>query len=76
MGAYRDLTTAGMSTRAAASLTGVSRATAARAKRPPAVPGAPAEAMVPANRLSPTERAELLAVLNSDEFVDQPPLQV
>ncbi len=75
MGAYRDLTAVGVGTRAAASLTGMSRATAARAKRSPAAPS-PAPAAAPANRLSPAERGELLAVLNSDEFVDQPPLQV
>ncbi len=75
MGAYRHLTTAGVTTRAAASLTGIPRATAARAKHASTVP-VPASAAEPANRLSPAERAELLAVLNSDEFVDQPPLQV
>ena len=75
MGAYRDLTAVGVGTRAGASLTGMSRATAARAKRSPAAPS-PATPATPANRLSPAERGELLAVLNSDEFVDQPPLQV
>ena len=75
MGAYRDLTTAGVATRSAALLTGVSRATAARARKAPTAP-VPAQAAAPANRLSPAERAEVLAVLNSDEFVDQPPLQV
>jgi putative transposase len=75
MGAYRDLTAVGVGTRAGASLTGMSRATAARAQRSPAAPS-PATPATPANRLSPAERGELLAVLNSDEFVDQPPLQV
>ncbi len=76
MGAYRHLTTAGVGTRAAATLTGVARATAARTKNPPATPIPAPAAAEPANRLSPAERAEVLAVLNSDEFVDQPPLQV
>ena len=31
---------------------------------------------VPANKLSPAERASVLAVLDCDEFVDSPPLQV
>ena len=32
--------------------------------------------MEPANRLSRVERERVLEVLNSDEFVDQPPAQV
>jgi transposase InsO family protein len=75
MGAYQELTTARVSTRAAATLTGVARATAARPKKPPA--GGPArEPVAPANRLTDAERARLVATLNSAEFVDQPPLQV
>ena len=31
--------------------------------------------MVPANRLTQAEQAQVLATLNSGEFVDQPPLQ-
>jgi len=78
MGAYRRLTAAGVTTRAAAGLTGVSRATATRAAtRVRADPADPApRAMVPANRLTPVEQARVLAVLDSEEFVDQPPLQV
>ena len=78
MGAYRQLTAAGVSTRSAADLAGVSRATATRdaaaARTEPTDP-AP-RAMTPANKLSLAERTRVLAVLNSDEFVDQPPLQV
>lgn len=78
MGAYAALTGAGVTTRAAAVLTGVPRATAtrrtARARRPDPEPPAPRPA--PANRLTDIERAVVLAVLNSDEFVDKPPLQV
>jgi putative transposase len=78
MGAYVELTTAGVPTRKAASLTGVARASAARAisraRRPDPEPAHPRPA--PANKLSADERARVLATLNSDEFVDKPPLQV
>jgi transposase InsO family protein len=76
MGGYRALTTAGVPTRAAAALTGVSRATATRqAKRAGADP-TPREPVVPANKLSLAERTRVLEVLDSPEFVDQPPVQV
>jgi len=57
-------------------LTGLARATATRilTRRSGADP-AP-RAVVPANRLSRLERTRVLAVLDSTEFVDQPPLQV
>jgi len=76
MSTYRELTAAGTTTRSAATLTGISRATATRKARtrfPVIEPVAPP---VPANKLHPTERAGVLAVLNSDRFVDQAPLQV
>jgi putative transposase len=83
MGTYVELTAAGVTTRSAARLTGVARATAGRAKAPrtatsPAAgpAAAPAPAPVPANKLSLAERRRVLAVLDSAEFVDQPPLQV
>ena len=64
-----------MSHRAAARLTGVSRATAHRATvigpKRPRRPGRP-----PANRLDDAERAAVLAVLNSDRFVDTTPIEV
>jgi len=72
MSTYRDLRAAGTTTRAAARLTGVSRATAGRKPRTPLYIVPPA----PANRLSPAERAAVVAVLDSPRFVDQPPLQV
>jgi transposase InsO family protein len=75
MGAYLQLTTAGVTTRSAAALTGVSRATAARAASLSPTDPAP-RTVVPANKLSWAERIRVLEVLNSDEFVDQPPLQV
>lgn len=74
MNAYTDLSSAGTSTRAAATLTGVARATAARRTARPAPP-APREHQ-PANRLSRAERDEVLATLNNDEFVDTTPMQV
>lgn len=74
MGAYADLTARGTPTRQASVLTGISRATASRRQQCPGPP-TPRE-MVPANRLSCTERAKVLAVLTSDEFVDATPLQI
>ena len=81
MGTYVELTTAGVTTRVASALTGVSRATATRANTPPAAADrAPSPAAwpspVPANKLSLAERTRVLEVLDSAEFIDQPPLQV
>jgi transposase InsO family protein len=74
MAGYRELVAAGVATRTAASLTGVARATATRRARPaPAADPSPRPA--PANRLSLAERTRVLDVLDSEEFVDQPPLQ-
>lgn len=74
MATYKALTAAQISTRRAARMTGVSRATATRKPRTPlpvrAVP------VVPANRLTDIERARILAVVNSPEFVDLPPIQI
>lgn len=73
------LVAAGVTTRDAATLTGVPKATAARRVRElrgqaptPEVSSRP----VPVNKLSCAERAHVIAVLQSDEFIDQPPLQV
>jgi transposase InsO family protein len=78
MGTYLELTVAGVPTREAASLTGLARATATRtvahARRPD--PESAAARPAPANKLTAGERAVVLATLNSDEFVDKPPLQV
>ena len=78
MGAYLELTVVGVPTREAASLTGLPRATttriAARRRRPDPEPAPVRPA--PANKLTSAERAVVLATLNSDEFVDKPPLQV
>jgi transposase InsO family protein len=75
MSTYLELTAAGTTTRDAATLTGVSRATANRRVNPGRVDTAP-RGTVPANKLTLAERLRVLEVLNSDEFIDQPPLQV
>jgi putative transposase len=74
--AYRELIEAGVTTRDAAQLTGVARATAGRITSTSGASVQPGVAPVPANRLSATEQAEVLDVLNSAEFVDCTPLQV
>ena len=73
MGAYAELTTAGVTTRAAAALTGLPRSTATRRRPAPPVVVAP---RVPANRLSAAERLHILAVLDDPRFVDLPPIQI
>ena len=72
MGTYRDLTTKGVSTRMAADLVGVPRATATR-KPPIPVRG---RAAVPANKLDETERARILKALDRARVVDLPPIQI
>ncbi|MGP9605089.1 MULTISPECIES: IS3 family transposase [unclassified Brachybacterium] len=74
MGAHDELIVAGTTTRAASALTGIARSTAARRTARP-LPPAPRDAP-PANRLDCAERASVLAVLNSSEFVDSTPIQV
>jgi transposase InsO family protein len=74
MGAYRALCAAGTSTRMAAWLTGISRASSDRARaRPTALPQLRRR---PANALTAAERAQVLAVLDSPQFVDAAPAQV
>jgi putative transposase len=73
------LTTHGVSTRQAATLTGLVRSTAARRHNAataltPAVCTEPA--VEPANKLSDAERRRVLEVLTSDRFVDLAPLQI
>lgn len=75
MSTYRELVAAKVTTRTAASLSGVSRATATRKPRSP-VCDPPRDPVVPANKLSLAERTRVLQVLDCEEFVDQPPLQV
>ncbi len=74
MGTYVELVDAGITTRRAAALTGIARATAAKDKQRPTPMVRPVR--VPANALTAAERAQVLAVLDSDEFVDSTPLQV
>ncbi len=76
MGTYIELTDAGVTTRAAAVLTGVSRATATRARKQHTGADPAPRTVVPTNRLSLAERIRVLEVLDCAEFVDQPPLQV
>ena len=73
MGAYRALAQAGVTTRRAAALTGVPRATATR-PRPAVILRAVAAA--PANQLSGAERVAVMAVLTEDRFVDATPIQI
>ena len=78
MNTYVELAAADVPTRQAAALTGVARATAtraaSRARRPDPEP--PSARPAPANKLSSVERSLVLSTLNSDEFVDKPPLQI
>lgn len=73
MNAYRELATAGVTTRAAAALTGVARATATRASSTRRRTRTP---VTPVNRLTAAEQHRVLAVLNSAEFIDRTPIQV
>jgi len=79
MGTYRQLVAGKVTTREAATLTGVSRATAARDTKRRANPQPepePGAVSAPANALTPAECEAVLATLNSTEFVDTTPLQV
>lgn len=73
MSTYRELTRRGVPTRAAALLVGMPRSTATRKPRSTPLAAAP---VVPANKLSTVERARILEVSNSPEFVDLPPIQI
>ncbi|MDJ0379233.1 IS3 family transposase, partial [Cryobacterium sp. PH31-L1] len=72
MTAYRELASRGISTRVAADLVGIPRATATRKPRTPA----PGPAPIPANRIDDADRRQILDVVNSDSFVDLPPIQI
>ena len=71
---YTELTDAGVTTRTAATLTGLPRSTATRPRVVPVLQ--PAARRAPANRLSPVERLEILALLDTPRFVDLPPIQI
>ncbi|QGH71104.1 IS3 family transposase [Pseudactinotalea sp. HY158] len=75
MATHEELTGAGITTREAARLTGISRATAARHGKARPAP-TPLDRADPVNRLSCAEREVVLEVLDSPEFVDSTPMQV
>jgi putative transposase len=72
MAAYHALRQQQVPTRQAAALAGVSRTTVYRKPAPPR----DTASVVPPNKLSPAERAAVLAALNAPEFVDLAPMQV
>ncbi|TFD49886.1 IS3 family transposase [Cryobacterium frigoriphilum] len=72
MTTYRELISQGVSTRVAADLAGVPRATATRKPRIPVAGPRP----VPANRIDGLDRLEVLNTVNSDSFVNLPPIQI
>jgi transposase InsO family protein len=73
MDAFRALTAAGTATRTASRLTGIARSTLDRdAARP--IPLLP-QRRTPANALTSQEKARVVAVLDSPEFVDAAPAQ-
>jgi putative transposase len=74
---YDELADAGVGTRDAAALMGLSKATQDRRRGARQVlKGEPAARSVPVNKLSDAETAELIAVLNSQRFVDKAPPQI
>jgi putative transposase len=74
MDAYRALTAAGTSTRSASRLTGIARASVERDRARPTP--LLAHRSAPANALTDQEKARVLAILDSGEFVDAAPAQV
>lgn len=78
-GCYDELVDAGVRTRFAATMTGLSKATQDRRRRASVrvIPDVdPGDRPVPVNKLTDTEAAELIAVLNSQRFVDKAPPQI
>jgi transposase InsO family protein len=77
-GCYDELVDAGVRTRFAAILTGLSKATQDRRRRTPVqvIPGDPDARPAPVNKLTDIEAAELIAVVNSQRFVDKSPPQI
>jgi len=72
MNSYREVRAVGMSTRAASDLVGVARATAMRKPRIPTR----SAAVVPVNKLTLSERAQILGIVNSERFMDLAPIQI
>lgn len=75
MAAWTELRGHGITTRDAAVLTGMHRATALRRAKPKLAPRDPV-VRVPVNKLTATECAHVVEVLNSARFVDATPMQV
>lgn len=77
---HRELAAAGVTTRAATTLTSITLSTAARdkARRTESSSSldAATECREPAKRLTAAEREQVLTTLNGDRFVDQAPLEV
>jgi hypothetical protein len=74
---YDELIAAGTSTRDAADLIGLSRATQGRGAHPGlAQPQVESDAVMPVNKLTEEEERVVLAVLHSERFVDKPPAQI
>ena len=75
---YDELIGAGTSTRDAALLTGLARATQHRRTQHRPRPGLTSSAALsgPVNKLTDAEAQRVLAVLNSARFIDKPPQQV
>ncbi len=72
MTAYRELASRGISTRVAADLVGIPRATATRKPRVSVSGPAP----TPANKIGQSDRRQILDIVNSESFVDLPPIQI
>ncbi len=74
---YDRLVGVGTSTRDAAVLTGLSRATQDRRVHPKlAAPHTEHAALGPVNKLTEAEERQVLAVVHSERFVDKPPTQI
>ncbi len=73
MNAFATLRAAGVTTRSAAALTGLARATMDRATRSSSTPQSAVSrtTAAPKNKLSDVEEQRILAVLHSPEFIDQ-----
>lgn len=77
--AFDELIDAGIGTRCAAALTGVVRSTAIRRRTAAAAPTPPQTSgprTEPVNKLTIAERLHILAICNSDKFVDLAPMQI
>lgn len=74
MEAFQQLTGAGITTRAAAAMTGIARSSVDRDRRRPSPSVRPRP--VPANALTLAEREGVLRLLDSPQFVDAAPAQV